>query len=91
MKLNQYLNELLGVQDARKLKRELVSGKTVIVTGSGAASGKTTLVNVLNKCGYRAVEGFDTYEVCLDKPLNDMIPNMAEHIIKNQTGGKKDE
>lgn len=66
----------------------LADGKTVIVKGR-QQTGKTTLVNVLNKSGYHAVEDFDAVEIELKEPLNRMIPDFSKTIsVKQETSGK---
>jgi len=77
--LSNYLRELLGKQEAEKLKDALKSRKTIIIRGE-QQTGKTTLLKVLTNAGYHAVEDFDTYEITLKNPLENMIPNMSGTI-----------
>lgn len=79
MTLSNYLQELLGRKEAEKLKAALKSGKTIIIRGE-QQTGKTTLLKVLTNAGYHAVEDFDTYEITLKNPLENMIPNMSGTI-----------
>ena len=79
MIFNNYLRELLGKQEADKLKDALKSGKTIIIQGE-PQTGKSTLSKVLTNAGYHAVEDFNTYEITLKKPLKGMIPDMSETI-----------
>lgn len=82
MVLKEYLEMLLGNKNARKLLKELKQNKTIVVTGS-AQTGKTTLVSVLRKHGYKAVEDIhQAYIVQLDKKLNEdeMINCFREKI-----------
>ena len=79
-KFQEYLRELLGKEQSKKLTDALNDEKTVIVSGE-QQTGKTTLVSVLQKQGYKAVEDFDTYKVCLSEPLNHMNPDMKDTIV----------
>ena len=79
MTFNNYLRELLGKQEADKLKDALKSGKTIIICGE-QQTGKSTLSKVLTNAGYHAVEDFNTYEITLKEPLKNMIPDMLETI-----------
>lgn len=80
MTFNSYLQELLGRQEAEKLKAALKSGKTIIICGE-QQTGKSTLLKVLTNAGYHAVEDFDTHEVTLKNPLKSMIPDISETIF----------
>lgn len=80
MTFNNYLRELLGKQEADKLKDALKSGKTIIICGE-QQTGKSTLSKVLTNAGYHAVEDFNTYEITLKKPLKGMIPDISETIF----------
>lgn len=77
MTFNNYLFELLGKQEAKKLKDALKSGKTIIIQGE-PQTGKSTFLKVLTNAGYHAVEDFNTYEITLKEPLKNMIPDMLE-------------
>ncbi len=79
MKLKDYLLKLLGKSDFNRLNRALRDGKAIIVSGA-YGSGKTTLVKILKKSGYQAVEDFDTYQVTLKKPLDSMIPDVEGSV-----------
>ena len=83
MTFNNYLLELLGKQEAKKLKDALKdalkSGKTIIIQGE-PQTGKSTFLKVLTNAGYHAVEDFNTYEITLKEPLKNMIPDMLESI-----------
>lgn len=79
MTFNNYLFELLGKQEAKKLKDALKSGKTIIIQGE-PQTGKSTFLKVLTNAGYYAVEDFNTYEITLKEPLKNMIPDMLETI-----------
>lgn len=79
MTLSSYLRELLGKQEAEKLKDALKSRKTIIIRGE-QQTGKTTLLKVLTNAGYHAVEDFDIYEITLKNPLENMIHNMSGTI-----------
>lgn len=80
MKFKEYLENLLGKKQKKKLLDALHQDKTVIVSGEQQA-GKTTLVSVLQKQGYKAVEDFDTHEVHLSEPLNHKTPGMKDTIV----------
>ena len=79
MTFNNYLFELLGKQEAKKLKDALKRGKTIIIQGE-PQTGKSTFLKVLTNAGYHAVEDFNTYEITLKEPLKNMIPDMLETI-----------
>lgn len=79
MKVNEYLEKLLGKKEATRLSEALRSGKTILVKGE-QKSGKTTLTKVLNDAGYHAVEDFTVHEVILKEPIKSMIPNMSGTI-----------
>lgn len=81
MNFDEYLTSLLGKEEARKLKFALECGKTIIVTGEQGPTGKSVLEKVLNQKGYHAIEGFHTYTVELNKPIENMIPNFEKKII----------
>jgi len=75
--MKDYLLKLLGKSDFSKLNQALHDRKTIIVSGV-YGSGKTTLVKILKKSGYQAVEDFETYQVTLKKPLDTMIPDVEK-------------
>lgn len=85
MKLKAYLLKLLGKIDFCRLNRALRDGKTIIVSGA-YGSGKTTLVKILKKSGYQAVEDFETCQITLKKPLDSMIPDVEGVVIPSKLG-----
>lgn len=80
MRFEEYLESLLGKKQKKKLLDALKEDKTVVVSGD-QQTGKTTLVSVLQKQGYKAVEDFDTHEVHLSEPLNRKVQNMKDTIV----------
>ena len=85
MSLKEYLLSLLGESEFQRLNSALQAGKAVVVSGR-YVSGKTTLVDVLRKNGYQAVEDFETCQVILEKPLTSMTPNFADKINSSAPG-----
>ena len=89
---NDYIGRLLGKGGAKVLRGALKGGSVVVVGGPRGSTGKTTLVEVLRRKGHRAFEfgefrildvecDTDTlYFVKLVKPLQKIIPNLAEQI-----------
>ncbi len=80
MKLKEYFESLLGVSEARKLQEAIKSGKTIIITGEMGPTGKTTLKKVLLRNGCRAIEGWQTYEVRLDRELETLDFDFLDKI-----------
>lgn len=79
MTLKEYLISLFGDKKANEIFMSAKTGKTIVISGVNA-SGKTSLVKVLRKKGYNAVEDFETYNVVLDKKLDGIIPNIDSEI-----------
>ena len=83
MRFKEYWESLLGKKQKKELLDALKEDKTVVVSGD-QQTGKTTLVSVLQKQGYKAVEDFDTYEVHLSEPLNRKTQNMKDTIVRER-------
>lgn len=88
MTLNEYLDDLLGEREARKLRDAISAGKTILITGPQGPTGKTTLCLALKKAGVPAVEQWEVreagvhiplkevYEVRIHTPLKELDPHM---------------
>lgn len=80
MTLNEYLESMLGKNGVTDLKRAKKSNQTIVVTG-GYQTGKTTLVRLLKKHGYNAVEDIhEAHIVKLTKPLTEMVRDFDDTI-----------
>lgn len=77
---DEYLNSILGIVGAQRLKVNLERGKTIIISGQQGPTGKSVLKKVLIKKGYKAVELYNTYEVVLNEPLENAIPNFENQV-----------
>lgn len=64
---DEYLEDLLGPEKARRLAKAVRDGKTIIITGPQGPTGKTTLWDTLRKAGYPVIEKWNTYEISLRK------------------------
>ncbi|MEG1523864.1 MAG: hypothetical protein RR475_02430 [Clostridia bacterium] len=58
----------LSSKKVRELRRALKDGKVIVISGL-YGTGKSTLCQALQKCGYKAVEDFEVYNLVVDKPL----------------------
>ena len=76
--LTNYLNSLLGEKAALELLDAIQNQKTVLIRGAHGPTGKTTLCRILREHGIAAVEEKDVYEVILDTPLENRIPNFEQ-------------
>lgn len=81
IEFQEYLNSVLDPDKVQQLKEALDCGKTIIVAGKQGPTGKSVLTDVLNQKGYHAIEGFHTYTVELNKPIENMIPNFKDKVI----------
>ena len=79
--LTNYLNSLLGEKAALELLEAIQNQKTVLIRGAQGPTGKTTLCRMLRKHGASAVEEKDVYEVILDNPLENRIPNFEPETM----------
>ena len=81
--LTNYLNSLLGEKATLELLDAIQNQKTVLIRGAQGPTGKTTLCRVLREHGAAAVEAKDVFEVVLDSPLENRIPNFNPETISN--------
>ena len=88
MQMNEYLNNLLGKNEAEKLLDAIRTRKTVLIDGPEGPTGKTTLCHVLQKAGVPAIEKMDTYEVNVRKPLDVLTPTLEKTIIYGPSCGR---
>lgn len=81
--LDQYLLSILGGDEKKELLEAVKVGKVIVVKGA-QGTGKTTLVDVLNNIGCKAVEDFDTYEITLSKKIDRIVPNFKKFVIQRR-------
>lgn len=74
-----YLRKLLGKEQKSKLMGALRTNKLIVVSGLHQ-TGKTALVDILRKHGYAAVEDFKVYNLELDTPLTEYIPDIRDIV-----------
>ncbi len=79
--LTNYMNSLLGEKAALELLKAIQNQKTILIRGPHGPTGKTTLCRMLRKHGASAVEEKDVYEVILDNPLENRIPNFEPETM----------
>lgn len=85
--LEEYLAELLGIQEARELMKALDSNVPVLVSGADD-SGKTTLVKILKLYGYRAAEDCEVYRLHLNKSIKNLDSHRDSFIFSEQGANK---
>lgn len=80
---DDYLRMLMPEDKAKELLRALDSKEdinTILIKGPALPTGKSTLAKVLESRGYHVIEGYQVYEVTLDKILNNMIPGIENRV-----------
>lgn len=81
MTFDEYLVSMLGKKGARELKKHKHSeSNVIIIAGPQGPTGKSTLGIVLKKHGFNVIDGFRTYRVELDKPIENMVQNFADTV-----------
>lgn len=80
MKINEYLESLLGNREAKELQTAIRSGKVIIIDGPQEPTGKTVLCSALQKNGVAVFEAKDVYKVTLSELLKERKPNF-ENLI----------
>lgn len=76
-----YLKSILTPEQIAGLKEAIASGKTIIIKGEPGPTGKSTLKRILNKNGAKAIEGYETFEIMLDKVIESPVANFADTIL----------
>lgn len=80
MNFNDYLNDLLGKDTAKDLRKAIRQKKVIIIGGTQEPTGKSTLKRLLQKRGAAAYEGSEVVYVLLNKPLESVIPDFEEQV-----------
>lgn len=80
MNIREYLGTIMNDKEIRMLEEAIESGKTIIVTGAQGPTGKTTLKNVINQIGGKAIEEFEVHTVILNTPLNSPMSTLETQI-----------
>ena len=81
MKFNEYLATILSPEQIKNLKVAISTGKTIVIDGRPGRTGKTTLKNILNKRGCKAIEEYDIFRITLSKPLNSAIAELSTKVL----------
>ena len=75
MTLEEYLTERLGKEEATNVLDHAKRGDTIHFSGP-PATGKTTMVTLLRRAGFRAMDEPETiYHVKVEKPLEEITPH----------------
>lgn len=83
----EYLSEFLSDDEiARSINDAINYNKVVIISGD-TKTGKSTLKAVLNKCGVRAVEKFETIEIICNKVIENPKVDFLDKF--REKGGSK--
>jgi len=78
----EYLSDLLSCEQTAAIKEAFSSNKVIIIKGVAGMTGKSTLKAVLNNCGLKAVEEFETVEITLNKALKNPVIDLRARFFK---------